>query len=104
MDLTDFIYIKLVIPKNQNTHYFQMQWNIFKDRSHDRTQNKPPQIQENWNHRKHLLRTQQPKIRKQPQQQQKTPKHSNSWTLNSMLLKWMGKEWDQGRNQKVSGN
>ena len=33
-------------------------WNIFKDRPHNRTQNKPQQIQENWNHIKHFLRPQ----------------------------------------------
>ena len=35
---------------------------------------------------------------------EKTQKHSNSWRLNSMLLK---SEWVRmrlGRNQKVSGN
>ena len=35
---------------------------------------------------------------------EKTSKHSNSWRLNSMLLK---SEWVRmrlGRNQKVSGN
>ena len=46
MDLTD-IYIEPFIPQKQNTHSFQIQWNIFKDRLHDRTQKMPQQIQEN---------------------------------------------------------
>ena len=46
MDLTD-IYIEPFIPKKQNTHSFQMHVEHFKDRAHDRTQNKPQQIQEN---------------------------------------------------------
>ena len=46
MNLTD-IYIELFIPKKQNTHYFQMHMKCFQDRPHDRTQNKPQQIQEN---------------------------------------------------------
>ena len=40
MDLTD-IYRKPFIPKKQNTHSFQMHMELFKDRPHDRTQNKP---------------------------------------------------------------
>ena len=36
-----------IIPKKQNTHSFKCSWNIFKDRPHDRSQNKPQQIQEN---------------------------------------------------------
>ena len=46
MDLTD-IYREPFIPKKQNTHSFQMHMELFKDRPHDRTQNKPQQIQEN---------------------------------------------------------
>ena len=46
MDLTD-IYIEPFIPKKQTTHSFKYTWNIFKHRPHDRTQNKPQQIQEN---------------------------------------------------------
>ena len=45
MDLTD-IYIEPFTPKKQNTHYFQMHMEHFQ-RPHDRTQNKPQQIQEN---------------------------------------------------------
>ena len=36
-------------------------------RSHASTQNKPQQIQENWNHIKHFLRPQSFEIRNQPQ-------------------------------------
>ena len=32
-----------------------MHMELFKDRPHDRTQNQPQQIQENWNHIKHFL-------------------------------------------------
>ena len=36
------------IPKQQNiTFFFKCTWNIFKDRTHDRIENKPQQIQEN---------------------------------------------------------
>ena len=42
-------------------------WNIFKDRPHNRTQNKPRQIQENWNHIKHFLSPQGTETRNQPQ-------------------------------------
>ena len=54
MDLTD-IYRELLIPNKQKTHSFQVAWNIFKDRPHDRTQSKPQQIQENQNHITHFL-------------------------------------------------
>ena len=46
MDLTD-IYMECFIPKKQNTHSFKWTWNIFKHRPHNRTQNKPQQIQDN---------------------------------------------------------
>ena len=54
MDLTD-IYIEPFIPKKHTTHSFKYTWNIFKHRPHDRTQNKPQQVQENWNHIKYFL-------------------------------------------------
>ena len=34
----------------------------------------------------------------------KNQKHSNTWRLNNVIEQWMSKSWDQGRNQKVSGN
>ena len=40
---------------------------IFKDRPHDRTQNKPQQIQENLNYIYHFLRPQEPETRNKPQ-------------------------------------
>ena len=46
MDFTD-IHIELFNTKKQNTHSLQMHMNIFKDRPHVKTQNKPQQIQEN---------------------------------------------------------
>ena len=46
---------------------FKCTWNILKDRPHDRSQNKPQQIQENWNHIKHFLRSQWHETRNQPQ-------------------------------------
>ena len=46
MNITD-IYREPFIPKKQNTHSLQMHMNIFKDRPHVKTQNKPQQIQEN---------------------------------------------------------
>ena len=48
MDLTD-IYREPFIPKKQKKkkNLFKCTWNIFEDRPHDRTQNKPQQIQEN---------------------------------------------------------
>ncbi|KAF6084330.1 hypothetical protein HJG60_008601 [Phyllostomus discolor] len=45
MNLTD-IYIESFVSKNQIHILFKCTWNIFKDRPHDRTQNKPQQIQE----------------------------------------------------------
>ena len=46
MDLTN-IY-RTFHPKEAKIHIlFKYTWNIFKDRPHDRTQNKPQQIQEN---------------------------------------------------------
>ena len=45
MDLTDTY--TTFHPKEANTHSFQMHINILKDRTHDRTQNKSRQIQEN---------------------------------------------------------
>ena len=46
MDLTD-IY-RAFHPKEAKIHIlFKYTWNIFTDRPHDRTQNKPQQVQEN---------------------------------------------------------
>ena len=45
MDLTD-IY-RTFHPKEAKYTFFKCTWNIFKDRLHDRTQNKPQQVQEN---------------------------------------------------------
>ena len=53
IDLTD-IY-RAVHPKEAKYTLFKCIRNIFKGRSHNRTQNKPQQILENWNHIKHLL-------------------------------------------------
>ena len=52
MNLTDYIYIYMYIyilsSQRSKIHIpFKCTWNIFKDRPHDRTQNKPQQIQEN---------------------------------------------------------
>ena len=65
-----------------------MQWNIFKDRPHDRTQNKPQQfkkieiISSIFSDCKGL--------KLETNLKEKTQKHSNSWRLNSMLL---NNEW-----------
>ena len=46
MDLTDKY--RAFYPKEAKIHIlFKYSWNISKDRPHDRTQNKPQQIQEN---------------------------------------------------------
>ena len=64
MELTDIH--RAFRPKEPNI-LFKCTWNTFKDRPHDRTQNKPQKIQENLNHIKYLLRPQGLEIRKQPQ-------------------------------------
>ena len=46
---------------------FKSTWKIFKDRPYGKTQNKPQQIRENWNHIKHFLWPQGPETRNQPQ-------------------------------------
>ena len=47
MDFTD-IYRESLSSQRSKIHIlFKYTWNIFKDRPHDRTQNKPQQIQEN---------------------------------------------------------
>ena len=69
-----------------------MHMNIFKDRPHVKTQNKPQQIQENWNHINHFHRLQG--IELETILKEKTQKHSNSWRLNSILLnnEWVKRE------------
>ena len=57
MDLSD-IYRESLSSQRSKIHIlFKYTWNIFKDRSYDKTQNKPQQIQENWNHIKHFFPT-----------------------------------------------
>ena len=56
----------------------------FKNRPHDRMQNKPQHIQENSHHIKHFLSPQG--TENGNLSQGKTQKHSNLWKLNSMLL------------------
>ena len=64
---------------------FKCTWNIFKDRPHDRTQNKFKKIEITSsifsNHKGLKLET---NLKENP------PKYSNSWRLNSMLL---NNEW-----------
>ena len=47
IELPIYIERELLIPKKQNTHFFQVYMEFFKDRPHDKTQSKPQQIQEN---------------------------------------------------------
>ena len=54
MDLTA-LYTACHPKEAKYTFFFKCKCNIFKDRPHDRTQNKPQQIQENSNHIKHFL-------------------------------------------------
>ena len=77
MDL--MIYTEPFILKKQNTHFLKSSLNIFKDRPHDRTQNKPQKIQENWNHINYFLRPQGSETRNQPQ-------GKNSKTLKFMEI------------------
>ena len=87
MNLIDIL--KTFHPKEEKIYIlFKCTWNIFKDKPHNSTQNKPQQVQENWNHIKHFLWPQGTETRNQPQR--KKPKHSKSWRLNSMLL---NNEW-----------
>ena len=46
MDLTDIYIERLSFQKSEIHILFKCTWNIFKDRPHDRTQNKPQQVQE----------------------------------------------------------
>ena len=59
-------------PKIKIHILFKCAWNFFKDRPHDRTQSKPQQIQENWNHIKHFVWPLGTENRKQPKR--KKPK------------------------------
>ena len=47
MDLTDIYRESFTSQRSKIQILFKCTWNIFKDRPHDRTQNKPQQIQEN---------------------------------------------------------
>ena len=47
MDLTDTYIESLSSQRSKILILFKCTWKIFKDRPHDRTQNKPQQIQEN---------------------------------------------------------
>ena len=86
MDLTDIYIYKLSSQRSKIHILFKCTWNTFKDRSHDRTQNMPQQIQENWNRIKRFLRPQG----KETNLKEKIQKYPNSWKLNSMLL---NNEW-----------
>ena len=87
VDLTD-IYRAFHTQRNKIHILFQCTWNIFKDRPHDRTQNKPQQIQKIeiissiFSDHKGLKLETNPKG--------KNPKHSKSWRLNTMVL---NNEW-----------
>ena len=68
-------------------------WNIFKDRPHDRTQNKPQQIQENWNHIKHFFWLQGTETRNKPQG--KKPNTLKNMEIDQDAIKQqMGEERD----------
>ena len=101
MDLTG-IY-RAFHPKEVKYTFFSNAHGTFSNRPHNRTQNKPQQVQENWTHIKYFLQPQGTETRNQPP-------GKNSETLKLMDIKyyaikqWMGQEWDQGRNQKLSGN
>ena len=47
MDLTDIYRESLSCQRSKMHSLFKSAWNIFRDRPHDRTQNKPQQVQEN---------------------------------------------------------
>ena len=64
LDEMDLIDIYSLSSQRSKMH---IQMHIFKDRPHERTQNKPQQIQENWNHIKHFLQPQGTETRNQPQ-------------------------------------
>ena len=53
MDLTD-IY-RTFHPKESKYTFFSNAHGTFSNRPHNRTQNKPQQVQENWNHVKYFL-------------------------------------------------
>ena len=81
---------------------FKCIWNIFKDRPHDRTQNKPQQIKKieiissSFSDHKGL--------KLETNLKEKNPKHSKTWRLNSMRLinEWVKNEIRE--EIKVSGN
>ena len=51
----------------------------FKDRPQNRTQNKPQQIQGNWNDIKHFLRPAGPEMRNQPQGKTQNTQIDGDW-------------------------
>ena len=55
MKLTDIHRESLSSQRIKIHILFKCTWIIFKDRPHDSTQNKPQQIQDNWNHIKYFL-------------------------------------------------
>ena len=84
------LYIANLSSQRNDVHIlFKCTWNIFKDRPHDRTQNKPQQfkkieiISSIFSDHKGLKLERNLK-------EKKTQKHSNSWRLNNMLL---NNEW-----------
>ena len=64
MDLTDIC--RAFHPKETKCTFFSKAHRTFSKTDH-RTQNKPQQIQENWNHIKHFLWPQGTETRNQPQ-------------------------------------
>ena len=79
MDLTG-IYRAFHPKEVKYTFFSDCTWNIFKDRPHDRKQNKPQQTQENWNHIKHFLWPQGTETRNKSQgKNPKTLKKHGDW-------------------------
>ena len=90
MDLTD-IY-RAFHPKEPKYTFFSNAHGICSDRQHDRTQNKPQQVQ--------IIEiisgifSDHKGLKLETNLKEKTPKHSKTWRLNSMLSnnEWVKKE------------
>ena len=96
-------YIERLSSQRSKIHIlFKCTCNIYKDRPHDRIQNKPQQIQENWIHIKHFLWPLGTETRNKSQG--KNPQTLKNMEIEYPALKqWTGEKWDQRKNQKVSG-
>ena len=85
MDLTN-IYIELSSQRSKIHILFKCTWNIFKDRPHDRTQNKPQKFQKVKIIS--IIFSDHKGLKLETNLKEKTQNHSNIWRLNNMILKY----------------